>query len=172
MRPPCRVVKLTWRSDLVVLEWDGSTHTFKVICPQLCESLKAPRDTEQHVGRSRTFQLLLLISLLTAGPSPLVVTFLSDMSYRAAFQGVAAHVEEVLQNLCLHVKKCLQPSLGKRYPSAKLCPMILLLYMITWNKIIRFNKKLLTLLSKIVIGCTHRNKWKLCFTVPSIHKSM
>lgn len=41
----------------------------------------------QHTGHSRTSQLLLLISLLTADPSPLVVTFLSN--YRSACQVVA-----------------------------------------------------------------------------------
>lgn len=63
MSPRCGVVKLTGHSDLALLELDGSTHTFKVICLRLCESLKAPRDTVQHVGHSSTSQLLLLISL-------------------------------------------------------------------------------------------------------------
>lgn len=62
MSPPCGVVKLTGHGDLALLEVDGSMLTFKVICLLLCESLKAPGDTVQHVGHSSTFQLLLLIS--------------------------------------------------------------------------------------------------------------
>lgn len=134
-----RVVKLTWRSDLVALEWDGSTHTFKVICPQLCESLKAPRDTVQHVGHSRTFQLLLLISLLTAGPSPLAVTFLSDMSYRAAFQVAAAHVEEVLQNLCVCMSKMFATQFREALPFGQPVPANLIALYDMTNKIIWFN---------------------------------
>lgn len=62
MGPPCGVVKLTGHSDLALLEVDGSMLTSKVIRLPLCESLKAPRDTVQHVGHSSTSQLLLLIS--------------------------------------------------------------------------------------------------------------
>ncbi len=57
------VVKLTGYSDLALLEVDGFMLTFKVICLLLCGSLKAPRDTVQHVGHLSTSQLLLLISL-------------------------------------------------------------------------------------------------------------
>ena len=67
MGPPCGVVKLTGHGDLALVEVDGSTLTFKVICLLLCESLKALGDTVQHVGHSSTSQLLLLIS-----PPPLV----------------------------------------------------------------------------------------------------
>lgn len=38
MSPPCGVVKLTGLCDLALLEWDGSTHTSKVIYLWLGES--------------------------------------------------------------------------------------------------------------------------------------
>lgn len=85
MGPSCGIIKLTRHGDLAPLEVDGSTLTFKVIC------LSAPRESESPQGHDTACWPLECLSITgfnfpsTAGPLPLVVTFLQEMCIMAAF---------------------------------------------------------------------------------------
>lgn len=76
MGQPCGVVKVTGHSDLALLEVDGSTLTFKVICLlALCES-KSPQGRSVACWAFKYLSIAAFNFPSTAGLSPLAVTFL------------------------------------------------------------------------------------------------